>query len=98
MHEILVKTYELIDILDNSDIIKNIEIYKSNILNNKEIIDLINKGNNTDQDYELIDIKKKLYEYKDYKNYMDCYNKLMYIVMNINNRYKKLLNERSCIK
>lgn len=97
MHEIIEKTYELIDVLDNSDIIKNIDKYKERILNNKELLDLIDKGNRCDE-YQLLDIKKKLYGNKDYKSYMDNYNKLMYIVMDINSRYIKIIDERSCIK
>ena len=98
MHEILEKTFELIDAIDESDIIKDISLYKNNITNNHELVKLINKGNSSDDDYLLMDIKKKLYSNKDYKGYMDCYNRLMYIVMDINNRYKKLIDERSCMK
>ena len=98
MNEIMNKTYELIDILDNSDIIHNLEKYKDKIINNKEIQELINIGNNTKDEYIIRDIRVKLYKYDDYKNYMDNYNKLMYIVMDINNKYKKIINERGCYK
>lgn len=98
MNEIMDKTFLLIDELDNSDIIKNITIYKEKIMNNREIMNLINKGNSSNDDYIIIDIKKKLYEYDDYRNYMVNYNKLMYIVMDINNRFNKLINSKGCHK
>ena len=96
MNEIMEKTYDLIDELDASDIIKSITFYKTKIMNNDDIRDLINKGNNTLDDYVIMDIKKRLYKYDEYKNYMDNYNKLMYIVMDINNRFNKLINNKNC--
>jgi hypothetical protein len=98
MNEIMEKTYLLLDELDNSDIIKNIGIYKDRIMKNKEIRDLVDRGNNTIDEYVIRDIKKKLYEYDDYKNYMDNYNQLMYIVMDINNRFRKLISNKGCMK
>ena len=96
MNEIMEKTYDLIDELDASDIIKNITFYKTKIMNNDDIRDLINKGNNTLDDYVIMDLKKRLYKYDEYKNYMDNYNKLMYIVMDINNRLNKIINDKNC--
>ena len=96
MNEIMEKTYDLIDELDASDIIKNITFYKTKIMNNDDIRELINKGNNTLDDYVIMDLKKRLYKYDEYKNYMDNYNKLMYIVMDINNRLNKIINNKNC--
>lgn len=96
MNEIMEKTYDLIDELDASDIIKSITFYKTKIMNNDDIRDLINKGNNTLDDYVIMDLKKRLYKYDEYKNYMDNYNKLMYIVMDINNRFNKIINNKNC--
>lgn len=98
MNEIMEKTYVLIDELDKSDIIKDITFYKERIMNNDKIRELVSKGNNTDDEYIIREIKQKLYTYDDYKNYMDNYNKLMYIVMDINNRLNKLINNKSCHK
>ena len=96
MNEIMKKTYELIDVLESSELIKDLELYKDKISSNKELSELINKGNNTKDEYLLLDIKRRLYKYNDYKNYIDRYNELMYIVMNINSRYNKLLGKGSC--
>lgn len=98
MNEIMEKTYNLIDELDKSDIIKNITFYKERITNNKEIRNLVTKGNNTEDEYIIREIKKKLYTYTDYKNYMENYNKLNFIIMDINKRFNKLLNNKNCHK
>ena len=98
MNDIINKTYELIDELDNSDIIKNIDYYKSRVLSNEELVNLINRGKDTQDKYLLMDIKHKLYKNSDYKNYIDNYNELFYIVIDINNRLKKLLNDKICYK
>lgn len=92
------KTYELIDVMDSSDIIKNLEMYKKKILENKELCELINKGNHCDDEYLTISIKKELYKNSDYKGYMDNYNQLFYIVMDINKRFDKIIHSRSCYK
>ena len=98
MNKVMEKTYLLIDELEKSDIIKNITINKEKIINNQEIQELINKGNKETNDYIISDIRKKLYKYNDYKNYMDNYNKLMYIVMDINSRLNKITNNKNCYK
>lgn len=96
MNEIMTKTFELIDALDQSDIIKNITKYKKQILDNKELQQLIKKGNKEQNEYLLREIKQKLYTYPEYKNYMHNYNELMYIVLNINNRFNKLIDNKNC--
>ena len=98
MHEIMRATFELIDELDNSDLIKELVFYKNKVLNNKELCELINQGKNCDDKYLVMDIKRRIYKNSDYKNYINSYNQLFYIVMNINQRYNKLLNYKSCGK
>ena len=65
-------------------------------INNKELQQLIKKGNKEQNEYLLREIKQKLYTYPEYKNYMHNYNKLMYIVLNINNRFNKLIDNKNC--
>lgn len=98
MNKIMEKTYELIDVLEDSDLIKDIVFYRDKIMANWELRDLILEGNSTSDEYLLLDIKRRLYKYSDYKNYMDKYNELMYIVMDINYRYNKLLSKGRCFK
>ena len=95
--DIMIKTYELIDVLDNSLLIKDLENYKNKILCNKELCELVDKGNNEKDEYVLMGIKRELYKYPEYKKYQELYSELNFIVMDINNRYKSLFNERSCI-
>ena len=96
MNEIMEKTFELIDALEESDLIKELDKYKRRISSNESLSKLIKEGNTTSDKYMLLDIKRRLYKDSDYKNYMDSYNKLMYIVMDINSRYNKLLGKGCC--
>ena len=57
MNKIMECTYEFIDELDNSDIIRDITIYKDKIINNKDLKDLIDKGNNTSDEYIIMGFK-----------------------------------------
>lgn len=98
MNEIIEKTFELIDVLEESSIIKDITYYKDRILRNDDLRHLIDKGNSSDDKYLVMDVKRKLYKNKDYEGYMKAYNELMYIVMIINDRYKKLLGKGSCFR
>ena len=96
MNEIMEKTFELIDALEDSNLIKELDKYKRRISSNESLSKLIKEGNTTSDRYMLLDIKRRLYNNSDYKNYMDSYNKLMYIVMGINSRYNKLLGKGCC--
>lgn len=98
MHEIIEATYELIDEFEKSNLIKELTYYKNKVLNNKELCNLIITGKNTCDKYLIMDIKRKLYNNQDYKNYIHNYNQLFYIIMSINNRYKKILNDKNCNK
>lgn len=98
MNEIMIKTYELIDALENSELISELSLYKDRISKNDSLQELIKKGNSTDDDYLLLDIKRRLYKDSDYKGYMDRYNELMYIVLKINRRYNELLGKGGCFK
>ncbi len=94
MNEVMDKTFKLLDALDDSDIIKNITLYKNKIINNNEIQELLKKGKDIKDDYELMDIKRKLYKYPEYVSYMKYYNELMYIVIDINSRFKKVTGNK----
>ena len=94
MNNIIKKTYDLIDVLDNSTLIKELSYYKEKVLNDKYILNLINKYNNSNNNEEKITMKKELYNNINYKKYMDNYNKLNYIIMDINNRIKKITNTK----
>ena len=94
--DIMEKTYELIDVLDSSSLIKDLAYYKNKILSNRELCSLIDKGNKEKDEYVLMSIKRDLYKYLEYREYMRLYNELSFIVMDINSRYKALFNDRMC--
>ena len=99
MHKIMEKTFELIDVIDDSEMIKKLEKYKRQILDNKEIQELLKIGNNTSIEYEQLEIKKKLYKYPEYRGYMKYYDELMFLVMKINQGFKNFTkNGRRCVK
>ena len=94
--DIMNKTYELIMAMEESDLFKEMDMYKKRIMNNGELKDLIDKGNKEEDEYVLLDMKKNLYKYEEYREYMRLYSEIMYIVMDINKRYRDLFNERKC--
>ena len=96
--EIINKTYELIDVLETSELFKELAIYKEKIMNNKLLRELIDKANNENDKYKLLSLKQELYKYDEYKEYNRIYNEIMYIVMDINSRFKSLFSERKCSK
>ena len=98
MGEIINATYNFLDTLDNSDIIKNITKYKKKLLNNKEILSEINKLKKETDDNKLIIGRKEIYKNNDYKMYMKYYNELSLLIMQINNKYKEYTNtyEHNC--
>ena len=87
MSEIILATYNLIDTLDKSNLIKKLTKYKEKLMNNKKLlkeIESIKKETDTD-----IIIKKRqaLYKNNDYRMYMKYYNELSLIVLRINKQY-----------
>ncbi len=97
MSEIINATYKLLDTLDNSEVIKKITKYKAVLEKDKEILSLIKKINKEHNTKIKIELRKKLYSNSNYKNYMDAYNELNYIVLKINNKFKEYTNTKECI-
>lgn len=98
MHDIILKTYELIDTLDDSDLIVNLTKYKELVVKDRNLMILLDRGNNSSDVEEIRKIKQELYSNDNYKNYMQYYNELFYIIMNYNMRINKILGTRSCYK
>lgn len=98
MDNIIEKTKALINAFEDSDLIKNLDHYKMIVINNQELLELINKYNNSNDDYEKVSLKIKINSYKEYKEYMKYYNELFYYVMDINKRFKKYTDVRGCHK
>lgn len=98
MDNVIEKTKNLIEAFEESDLIKNLDHYKKIVLDNQELLELINKYNTSNDDYEKVSLKVKINSYKEYKEYMKYYNELFYYVMDINKRFKKYTDVRGCHK
>ena len=82
---------ELFILLDNDENIKKIKIIKKNITDKE--IELINN-------YRLnptIENKKKLYDNKVINEYLTCESNINYLIMEINNKFKRR-NKDACHK
>ena len=89
MSEIIAATYNFLDELDNSDIIKNITNYKNKLLDNKQLLSKITKVKEEHDNTIIISKRKEIFDNFDYKMYMKYYNELSLIILKINNQYKK---------
>lgn len=98
MHKIIIKTKELIEILDNSDLIKELKYNKNRLLDDKLLLDKIQEYRNENDDLKKLEIKKELYKNSYYKRYNECYNELSLIVLKINKIFSKITNTRVCKK
>ena len=94
MSEIIEKTYKVLDALDNSDLIKKLTYYKSKLSNNQEVLSLVKKINFENNSELKIKLKKELYNNEDYKNYIECYNELYYVILKINKKYAEYTNTK----
>ena len=97
MSDIILKTYELIDELDNSEMIKEMVSSKEKLFQDKKTLSLIEKYNISD-DNDKLRIKKELYQIDDYKKYMESYSELSLIIMRINKKFKEYTSSRVCLK
>ena len=77
---------ELIELLDKEENIKKIDKLKSKITD--EEIKLINEYRNN----PTIENKKKLYENKIINEYLTCESNINYLIMEINNKFKRSHN------
>ena len=92
MNEIILKTYELIDELDKSSVVKELKLSKEMLITDKHILDMILDYRNTNDPK----IKEELYKNEYYKTYMKNYNELFFMVMKINSYYKIVNDKRTC--
>ena len=77
------KINELLDLLDQNENIKEIQVLKNNI--SKETLDLIKEY----QENPTIELKQKILNDKDYKKYLECETNINYLIMNINKKFKR---------
>ena len=98
MDNIIEKTKNLINVLEESSLIHNLEYYKERVVLNKRLLELINKYNNSNDDYEKISLKQEIYKDNNYKEYMKYYNELFFYILKINRKFKEYTMDRRCHK
>ena len=96
MSEIIEKTYKLLDVLDNSEVIKKLTQSKLILNQDEEVLSLVNIINNEDNLENKIELRKKLYNNVNYKKYMEAYNELSLIILKINKKYSEYTNTKEC--
>lgn len=96
MDKVIDKTKELIEVIDNSDLMKNLDYYKNRVVMNKKLMEMIKKYNNTTDDVQKVILKREIYKYEDYVNYMKYYNELFYYVLKINKKFREYTSESGC--
>ena len=77
------KINELLDLLDQNENIKEIEVLKNNI--SSSTISLIREY----QENPSIELKEKILSDKDYKKYLECETNINYLIMNINKKFRR---------
>ena len=97
MSEIIEKTYNLLDTLDNSEVIKKLTYYKQKLKQDEEVLSLVKRINNEIDSNRKIELRKILYNNDNYKNYMDAYNELNYIILKMNKKFSEYTSTKECI-
>ena len=65
MDNVIEKTKNLIEVFEERDLIKNLDHYKKIVLDNQELLELINKYNTSNDDYEKVSLKVKINSYEE---------------------------------
>lgn len=87
MSDIINATYNFIDILDKSDLMRELTSSREILMKNKTLLNEIASIKRENDNKVIIEKRKAIYENKDYKKYMECYNELSLIIMKINKKY-----------
>jgi hypothetical protein len=97
MEELNVKIDELITILDNDSRLKDIEILKEKILNNKDIISKISRLKELDiYSDEYKSLKKELFLCEDFKSFKEKEAEIDYLILEINSKLNSLTSKGMC--
>lgn len=94
MEELILKVNNLIDIIDNSDIVKAIKKYNDKVMKDEELLRLIEKYQETKDE----EIKGKIMSNKLFEEYKLKESDLNIMIMSINQKLKAISKERSCSK
>ena len=91
------KIDNLINLLDSDSRIIKLVNEKNKLLNNKELLDNINKLKRLDKysdEYKIL--KNKLFNDYDFVSFKELENEINFLILQINTKLKELTNERRC--
>ena len=94
MKELIEKVENLKKELDNSKEVKHIKELNSKINDNKELISLIEKYNETQNE----SIKEQIINNEFFRGYKLSENEINYIILEINSKLKQISKKGSCSK
>ena len=90
--------YNLIDEIENSDLIKQLDNNKQKINENNEVQELITifneKKKNINEDLQIAKIK--LYNNDIIREYLSCEQELNFIIMRLNKKLNNLIDKKGC--
>lgn len=91
MYELLNKIENLKNSLDNLECIKEIDKNIISINNNKELKSCISDYRKSLDE----NLKKKIYQFKEFRDYKKNENNVNFVILEINSRLKKIIDNRS---
>ena len=98
MNKIIEALNSLMDELDNSETVKNLEFYKKKMKEDKklesQIIDFNKKKENKNEEFQ--NIKISLYNNEIVKNYLKYEQEMNYIIMDLNKKLNSLIDKKGC--
>ena len=92
MEELIEKIENIKKELDNSKEVKHIKELNNKLKDNKELLNLIEKYNNTQSET----IKEEIIKNEFFKEYKLSENEINYIILEINSKLKKISKKGSC--
>ena len=94
MSDVIMATYKFLDDLDKTDLIKNLTESKNKLLTNKDILSKIDNLKKEHDNTKIINLRKEIYNNKDYSEYIKNYNELSFIILKINKKYSEYTNTK----
>ncbi len=97
--ELIEEIDKLINVLDNSDLIKRLDIVKENIYKDEELkkdLDEIKKYSDNIYSNEYKELNKKLFLNDNYKEFKKIEADVNFLILNINSKLKSIIDEKSC--
>lgn len=97
MEELNIKIDELITLLDEDSRIKDIEVLKDKIINNKDILSKINRLKELDiYSDEYKSLKQELFLDEDFKSFKEKEAEIDYLILEINSKLNSLVGKGKC--